>query len=183
MHAFLIGALVAILIYSTILTISVIYKDNSGYFILSDLDVILAGPVCWTLIVLIRVIIRPIFSLFPKKEKNRKPKSEKFIKKNVKKIVENYKSKKYHDDYFDFSVRVGDTYGDFAGYGDLLVKHPRYEWLNKRFCSLMYEQKAEVLKELLLYFEPVTEARMIEDGYSEWYISDYMKKKLYCLKK
>ena len=175
MNAFLIGALIAILVYSLILTISVIYKDNSGYFILSDLDVVLAGPICWILIILIRVIIRPIFSLFPKKEKKRKPKSEKFIKKNVKKIVNNYKSKKYHKEYFDFSVRSG---SDFGGYGDLLVKHPRYEWLNKRFCSLMQEQKAEVLKELLLYFEPVTEARMIKDGYSEWYISDYMKKKI-----
>ena len=85
MNAFLIGALIAILVYSLILTISVIYKDNSGYFILSDLDVVLAGPICWILIILIRVIIRPIFSLFPKKEKNRKPKSEKFIKKMSKK--------------------------------------------------------------------------------------------------
>ena len=46
MNAFLIGALIAILVYSLILTISVIYKDNSGYFILSDLDVVLAGPIC-----------------------------------------------------------------------------------------------------------------------------------------
>ena len=182
MNTYLFGALIAVLIYSIILTISAIYKDNSSYFILSDLDIILAGPACWILIVWIRFFIRPLFSLFPSKEKERKPKSKKYIKKIVKKIVNNYKKKKYHGDYFDFNFCFGDEYDDFAGYEDLLVKKPQYEWLNKHFCSLMECQKNEVLKELLLYFEPVTESRMIQDKRSEWYISDYKDKNLYCLK-
>ena len=182
MNTFLMGALIAVLIYSVILTISAIYKNNSSYFILSDLDIVLAGPVCWILILLIRVLIRPLFSLFPSRIKKRKLKNKKYIKKIVKKIVNNYKDKKYHGDYFDFNFCFGDEYGDFAGYEDLLVKKPQYEWLNNRFYSLMQCQRKEVLEELFLYFEPVTENRMMQDKRSEWYISDHKDKELYCLK-
>ena len=46
------GIVIGILIYSAILNIFLIYKDNSSYsFGVDALDVIFGGPVCWVVFI------------------------------------------------------------------------------------------------------------------------------------
>ena len=57
-------------------------------------------------------------------------KSKKYIQKVVKKVVNNYANKKYHNDYFDLE-RYLDAYDNtYCGYGSLLVKKAKNEWVH-----------------------------------------------------
>lgn len=159
MPEYVAGALLAVAIYSLILTVVLLYKDNSGYFMVKALDVIISGPVAWLLILIMGVIVRPIYAAMRKnhicaKEKKQKPykkKGQRYISRVVGKVVKNYSKKKYHNDYFDFT---NSSYYDcdFKGYEGLLVKKARNEWLNKRFVNLMWNQKDETVEELKKYF-------------------------------
>ena len=57
--------LITILVYSLILTIVTLYKDNSGYYMVETIDIIIAGPVCWVLcliLFLIKPIVKPLMN-------------------------------------------------------------------------------------------------------------------------
>ena len=66
------GFLIGVFIYSFILTIVLLYKDNSSYYDIETIDLIVSGPITWVLL-LIFYIIRSILKLFSKKEKPKKP--------------------------------------------------------------------------------------------------------------
>lgn len=185
MSNYIIGALIGIMIYSFILTIVTLYKDNSGYFIVSTLDIIMAGPFGWFLLFIINFILRPIYCLIFKeknKEYKHKNKSQSCIKRVVKNIVKNYSKKKYHNDYFNLNEWFDDYYGDYKGYESLVVKKARNEWLNNKFIMLMKYQKEETLEELKKYFIVVNETIMKNDKCDEYYIKKYKDKGLYKLK-
>ena len=183
MTNYIIGICIGITIYSLILTLAILYKNHSSYFIVETIDVILAGPIAWCLCVIGQVIIAPLSHMFHNKK--RKPynhKNKKYIAKVVQKIVQQYKNKLYHDDYFDFSRMMNDPYGDFAGWETLLIKKAKNENLNRKFCKLMHHQQEETIKELYKYFEVVTEDMMKQDNCDEFYISKYKNKELYRLR-
>ena len=99
------GFLIGVFIYSFILTIVLLYKDNSSYYDVETIDLIVSGPITWVLM-LIFYIIRSILKLIPKKEKPKKPykkKDKKYIAKVVKKIVKIYRTKKNHNDYISYA--------------------------------------------------------------------------------
>ena len=182
------GVIVGILIYSTILTILTVYKDNSSYFIVSTLDVVMAGPVCWVTILLLhltgKVYVRIRKKAGKEKPKQYRPKSQKKIEKIVRKVVQEFKKKNDASElYFDFRCKDGDDYGNYEGYDMLLVKNPVHERLNNQFMRLLWNQTEEVHKELSKYFEPLTEERMMEDEYDDWTIEDMKSKELMVLKK
>ena len=192
MNHYIIGALIGIFIYSLILTIITIYKDNSGYFSVDTVDVIVAGPCSWLILLFGLIIIRPIYKLVKDKKKEKgtetkekeyKKKSSKYIQRVVKRIIKNYSTKKYHNDYFKLDKWFDDSWGNYSGYESLLVKKARNEWLNEHFLTLMYMQKEETIEELKKYMDKVTEEVMTEDKCNKFYIKKYKDEGLYKLKK
>jgi hypothetical protein len=181
------GIIIGILIYSLILTVVMLYKDNSGYFMVEMIDIIVAGPVAWVLSLIGYVIIKPLCKIYKKnkgdKKKEYKNKDSKYISRVVKKIVRNYADKKNHNDYFHFCYMRGSDYDEYTGWYDLLVKRPRYERLNKKFKRLMTYQKEETVSELVKYFDVVTEDMMRQDDCNEYYIEEYKDRGLYRLKR
>lgn len=175
----MIQVIITILIYSLILTIVTAYKDNSSYYIVETVDIIIAGPVCWiTCLVLnlIRPIIRPIIQNH--KSKPYKVKSTKYIKRIVNKVVKKYRKQSRYDELFDFSFKNGEfNCNDIEGWGRLLVSDPINEQLNRKFERLMYHQQYETLVELIKYFDVVTREMLEAEEYKQYFIDDTMHRK------
>lgn len=172
--------IITILIYSLILTIVTLYKDNSGYFTVDTLDIIVAGPVCWILclvLFLIKPIIKPLIKKHKSKSYSRK--SKKYIERVVSKIIKNYKKHSSYDELFDFSFKRGEfNCNDIEGWGRLLVNRPINEQLNRKFECLMYNQKDDTLAELIKYFDVVTREMLEATGdYNQYFIDDTMHRK------
>lgn len=171
------GIVIGVLIYSTILTIFLIYKDNSGYFMVDTLDVILGGPVCWTVVIVIR-FIGFIFKAFhiKFKKKEYKLKSEAEIRKIVSKIVSIYKKNRNIErtgyDIFCFTKRQDYEGNGIDGWDRLMVKKPRYEHINEKFERIMWKQEDEALPVLRELSSPVTSEFLKEQGYEEYFIRD-----------
>ena len=171
--------IITILIYSLILTIVTVYKDNSSYYIIDTIDIITAGPVCWILCLLL-FLIKPIIKPIVEKHKNTpyKVKSKKYTERVVSKIVKNYIKHSRYDELFDFSFRQGEfNCNDIEGWGRLLVNKPINERLNHKFESLMYYQKEDTLVELLKYFDVVTREMLEAGDYNQYFIDNTMHRK------
>ena len=182
--SFVFGFVIAILIYSFVLTAVTVYKDSSNYYIVETIDIVFAGPIAWTL-ALVLFLLRPVYKLYKvssqNKEKSYQRKDAAYIKRIVKKIVRNYLRKKEHNDYFNFNCMMGSEYGEYAGWYALFAKKPRYERLNQQFKKLMFHQKEETITELKKHFVKVTKEIMEKDNCAEWYISEYADKDLYTI--
>ena len=172
--------IITILIYSLILTIVTLYKDNSSYYMVDTIDIIIAGPVCWILC-LVLYLIKPIIKPIIEKHKNTpyKVKSKKYIERVTNKIVKNYIKHSSYDELFDFSFRQGEfNCNDIEGWGRLLINQPINEQLNHKFERLMYNQKDDTLVELLKYFDVVTREMLETVGdYNQYFIDDTMHRK------
>ena len=171
--------IISILIYSLILTIVTLYKDNSSYYIVEPLDIIIAGPICWILcliLFLIKPIIKPLIK--KRKDKSYSHKSKKYIEQVVSKIIKNYRKHARYDELFDFSFKQGEfNCNDIEGWGRLLVNKPINERLNHKFESLMYNQKDDTLVELVKYFDVVTREMLEAGDYNQYFIDDTMHRK------
>ena len=171
--------IITILIYSLILTIATAYKDNSSYYIVETIDIIIAGPVCWItclVLILIRPIIRPLIQNH--ESKPYKVKSTKYIKRIVSKVVKKYRKQSRYDELFDFSFKNGEfNCNDIEGWGRLLVSDPINEGLNRKFERLMYNQKDDTLAELTKYFDVVTREMLEAEEYKQYFIDDTMHRK------
>lgn len=184
------GIIIGLLIYSFISTVFVIYKDNSSYFIVEKLDIVLAGPICWLFILLCNVVeyIGVHIFKFNKKPKKYKYKSSKYIQKLVKKIIKIYKTKRnIKFDVFDFDFCEDNDDWDVSGWRHLLKNSPKYEHLNNKFKTVMFKQEEDVINELNKYFIPVTSKYFDENWAVNIYKADnspYNNKnrKLYRLK-
>lgn len=180
------GIIIGILIYSLILTIVTLYKDNSSYFTVDSIDIITAGPITWLLIVMfipIRYVVKNM--KITKKKKERTMKDEKYISKVVYKIVKNYikkmKNKNYRE-YFDFNIMSGEyNVNDIEGWKRLEVLSPVNEKINNKFSDLMFHQKNETIKELKKYFKQATPEDMIKDDLSTYWINQMKGKEVYIL--
>ena len=173
--------LITILVYSLILTIVTFYKDNSSYFSVELIDVMVAGPVMWVIVLFGRIV----FKLFPKKKKNVKAKipTDKQIERDCKKIIQQYKIKKQkttYNPYFDLLRRTNyDNTSDWEGWDYLLRKKAMNEHLNDRFANYMYNYKDKVIPILSKYFVKVTEEILRNDDCNEWYIEKFKDAGLY----
>lgn len=181
----ILGIIIGITIYSAILTVLTLYQDNSGYFAVETLDILMAGHVMWTLIGIL-YIVKMIYKRLPNKRKGQKeyaPKSDKYIKNTVKRIVKNYSKQKYHDDIFDFTMMSGAyNCNDVEGWERLLVKKAMNERINNKFKGLMYHcDKEKTTEEIKKYFIRVTEEYMKEHDFSEWFIMDNKNTELYVI--
>ena len=159
------GFLLGIVLYSLLLTVFVFYKDNSGYFIVNELDVILAGPVAWLICLLLFLFSPVIKKFFSSRVKKPKVFSKSKIKKTVKKVMFYYQKSAAHysdPDYFDLSSHSGHFYGMISGWDDLLIKNWKRDELNKQFTSMMWNQKEEVMEELLPYFRTLSDEEINE---------------------
>lgn len=176
------GIVIGILIYSLILSAITIYKDNSSYFIVEPLDIIIAGPFLWVLMGIL-YIIRPFYRRFHREKKpaQYKTKSDKYIKKVVSRIVRKYKTQRYHDDIFDFTMICGEyNCNDIEGWTALLVKQASNEHLNRKFEALMWgPDKDRTIAELKTYAIPVTEQYMNEHNFDKWFIQTVKGKDVY----
>lgn len=180
MNDFWIGFIIAILIYSLLITLATIYMDNSGYYILGDLNIIIAGPVLWIyslLLIIFRMPLKKIYNKWHNRKKEYKKKDNKYIEKIVLKIIKNYKKKNY-DDYFDFNKMTDDPYCCYSGWESLLIKKEKNESLNKKFSRLMSNQKEDVINILNKYSVVANEALMIKENRDEYYIQQYKDKGL-----
>lgn len=176
--------IITILIYSLILTIVTIYKDNSGYYEIGVADIIVAGPICWIML-LVLFLIKPIIKPLMKNHKSKpySPKSEKYIKCVVSKIIKNYKKHRNYTEYFDFSFRQGQfNVNDVEGWGRLIINRSYYGGLNKKYERLMFNQKEDVLPILLTYFNAFTKDDINDDTPYEVKQSLYNNKLIYALK-
>ena len=181
----ILGIIIGVTIYSAILTVLTLYQDNSGYFAVETLDILMAGHVMWTLIGIL-YIVKMIYKRLPKKRKGQKeyvPKSDKYIKNTVKRIVKNYSKQKYHDDVFDFTMMSGAyNCNDIEGWERLLVKKAMNERINNKFKGLMYYcDKEKTTEEIKKYFIRVTEEYMKEHNFGEWLIRDNKNTELYVI--
>ena len=161
----MLSVLVAIFLYSLILTLVTLYKDSSGYYTVDDIDIFTAGPICW-LLVLIIMLLKPFLKNIKKKEHKYKPKSTKYIQKTVNKVIsiyrKNLQKRGYEPDYIDFSIHSGEfNVNEIEGWDVLMVKRARYEALNKRFSNIMWHQKEKTVEELKKYFSEAKDY----DGY------------------
>lgn len=169
----------AILIYSLILTVVTLYKNNSGYYLVDTIDIIVAGPVCWILC-LILFLIKPIVKpLREKREaKTYSPKSKRYIERIVSKVVKNYRKHRRYEELFDFSFKHGEfNCNDVEGWGRLLVNRPLNERLNNKFENLMYHQKDDTLAELIKYFDTVTKEMLEAEDYDQYFINATMRRR------
>lgn len=172
------GIVVGVLAYSAILTIFLFYKDNSGYYIVGELDVILGGPVSWFAYACVKFIalIVNVLHIKPKK-KEYKPKSKAEIRKNINKIIFIYK--KNHNiersgyEIFDFTKYKDYDGNGIEGWDNLMVKKPRYERINDKFERIMWKQEDEAIPILKELSSPVTsEFLKKQDYYSKYFICE-----------
>lgn len=164
--------LYTVLAYSLILTIICCYKDASSYSAgIEPIDMVVAGPVMWLLLLVLNI---PVPKKIVARVQNRKykPKNGAYIAKIVRKVMESNKGRWQKDDCFNFDCWSSDEYGDYYGLYDITRKKRQYERLNKKFESLLYNQKDETVEELKKYFDPMTPDYMRENGASEWEIQD-----------
>ena len=171
--------LITILIYSTLLTILFIYKDFSNYSVENSYaDLILAGPVCWVLVVLVNLlhVFKPVREFFDKFLK-RDPKD--FTVKKAERIVYFItliaKRDKWRPDAW-FNIDTDYEFKqDYFCWNDLMVKKFPYEMLNKRFNRLMRKQHHLGKAALLKYMTPIT-----KDDYKDcnkWWIEEFERGK------
>ena len=170
----LIGIIIGILIYSLINLIFLFYKYK--YYSVETEDYIIAGPICWLWILAMQIIghIMVIFKI-PFKKKKYKNKSDKYIQKIVKKVMELYVTRKKAASYiFDFTSWNYDTQWSIAGVSTLTpcISSPKDRRLNDKLETLYRNQKQDVIKELMKYFEPVSGKDLKEYGYTNLYRTD-----------
>lgn len=173
------GIFIGIFIYSFINTIFIIYKDKSTYFIVENIDIIIAGPICWLFLLIFNIIAK--FIAIPDKEY--KTKNSDYISKITKKIVKIYKKNNNTDeDIFYFQQSLYDSDWNICGWQNLLVPNYKYEHINNKFKDLMYYQSEQVISELKKYFIALTNDYFDRNWRINPYKSKYEKNTLYSIK-
>lgn len=154
--------LITVLVYSTILTIVLIFKDLSSYsFGVEPVDVVVSGPVAW-LLTLVLLAIKPIRKKFNKnKVKKTKIYSPQMVEKTTKRII-----KLYHRIYDEplwlvpQNCYVGTLETNRPS--EVKLKKMRYEILEKRYFRMCLNQPDDVWKAILSISRPVTESEYWE---------------------
>lgn len=173
-----------VVIYSLILTIVNIYKDESSYHEADELDVFTSGIVMWVFLIFTKIFEKPLSKLYNKyKHRPYKVKSQKYIAKIVKKIIKNAKKDEYKRAEYYSLKNYSTLYNkEWLGYSDFTVKKSKNERLNKIFIQLCSHQTEEIINELKKYLIPATEEIMKKDECGEWFIRENKDEELYKIK-
>lgn len=155
------AVIITIFVYSFVITVVDIVKDASSYSMGLDgwIDVLVAGPVMWILLPLIKIYAIFHEKLRKNKVKKEKTYSEKQIRKTVQRFMKLYK-KKCCDDYI--WLKPENTY--FVGGSE--IERPsslnlgtiRYELLEKKYKKMCRTQSDIVWTILCQISHPVTES-------------------------
>lgn len=174
------GIIIAVLVYSLILTVALLYEDNSSFYSVELLDIILAGPFAWAFM-LFQKLFEPLLNKIYDKIQNApyKRKNARYIKRIVKSIVRKYKKSYAADSYVDFDKITDGNISGIEGYTILMIRSPLNEWVNRKFSSLMRHQEDELIQELKNYFHQVTLQEMIEDDCCDYFIETNKEKVFY----
>lgn len=170
----MISAIISILIYSLILTAICIYKDISKYQELSEIDVIIAGPICWILYIII-ILIKKIKNHFKinLRDKKHKVYSKKEIDKTVKRIVKIFNNTLRKNYYVNDNVilvhNMSDTYMSFPYIDDIYVltinqlapNTAIHEIISRRYIKMCDQNGKYVFTALSKYYESAKD----HDGY------------------
>lgn len=154
------AVMITVFVYSFIITVVDFIKDASSYSMGFDgwIDVLVAGPVMWILLPLLK-IYGVFYEKFRKKKvKKKKTYTGKQIRKTVKRFMKLYK-KKCHDDYIWLqpeNIYVGAPEIDRPS--SLRLGTIQHELLEKKYHNMCYNQYDVVWKILCEISQPVTES-------------------------
>lgn len=171
------GIFIGIFIYSLIITIATFYKDTSSYYMVEALDLVLAGPVMWIVIIPINVICMMKAKWEKTHPKEYKEKSKRYVEKVVSKIMKKYaKKNKYGTIYLDLHnyMMPGNPMNGVEGWDYLMVRTPKNERLNKKFSNLMWNQEKDTIEAIKKHCNLVTKKTMYLDDRDEFFIKQYM---------
>lgn len=186
--------LITVLTYSTIITAVQLYKDSSSYSFGPDtIDIVISGPVMWVVLFVGNFIVCPLHKIISKHCKQTKKTvklySEKKAKRIVAKIIKVYKKETaknpyWCEDCFVMQRHYFDCYGNdgIDGLEKLPIKKARYEYLNKKYFHLLYNQFDLLLEIIQPYFERWTEADYIENEFDEYWIERHKNDELWRVK-
>lgn len=159
------AVLITVLVYSLIITIVDTIKDVSSYSmgIESWVDIIIAGPVMWTVIGIV-AIIRPLYQKFHKgKSKKIKYYSEKQIQKTVTKVIRLYKKKHPNDGIWLCPQNIYIGVDEIDRPSNIRLGTIRHELLEKKYHNMCYNQTKEVWNALCKIGHPVTQSEYWEN--------------------
>lgn len=146
------AVIITILVYSLILTIVDIIKDNSGYSVgLDAMDLIVAGPIMWVMLLVINVIGKPIYNKFFKnREKKKKIYSISEIEKTVTRMLKVYRKKHIKEDLDALWVVKQDVYlgsevtSRIIRPSELKIGSMLFERLEKKYHTICYAYPDDV---------------------------------------
>jgi hypothetical protein len=191
------AVLIALFIYSAVLTLASVYKSFSSYFEMDYIDAVVDGPVMWVLLLVVTVVrlCMPKGKAARKRAEKReqrkqayRAKSDRYVQKTVKRIVKHAKKRETrcnYEDFYDLNVsRCGQFVGDgIEGWSALEVSEPVNEWLNKRFEKLMYHDHDRTVEELRKYLVCVNEEYARAHNIPDKYMREIRTRELYSLNK
>jgi uncharacterized membrane protein len=189
------AVLIALFIYSAVLTLASVYKSFSSYFEMDYIDAVVDGPVMWVLLLVVTVVrlCMPKGKAARKRAEKReqrkqayRAKSDRYVQKTVKRIVKHAKKRETrcnYEDFYDLNVsRCGQFVGDgIEGWSSLEVSEPANEWINKRFDALMLYEHDRTAGELKKLMVRVDETYMRAHDNCEDYIKENKDRELYSL--
>ena len=154
------AVIITIFVYSFVITVVDIVKDASSYSMGLDgwIDVLVAGPVMWILLPLIKIYAIFHEKLRKNKVKKEKTYSEKQIRKTVKRFIKLYK-KRNRDVYI--WLQPENTYTrapEIDHPSSLKLGTMQHEILEKKYRKMCYNQYDVVWKILCEISHPVTES-------------------------
>lgn len=151
--------LITVFAYSLIATVICLYKDNSSYHMMDELDAIIAGPCMWILLLFL-FLLRP----FTKKRKGKKKKEVVYATQDVRKTVIKYIrifKRRNKGKEAPWIVPQG-TYYSFDDVtvhpSDLKLRHGRYERIENKYLNMCYKEPELVFAVLSEIGHPVTES-------------------------
>lgn len=154
------AVIITIFVYSFVITVVDIIKDASSYSMGLDgwIDILVAGPVMWILLPLIKIYAIFHEKLRKNKVKKEKTYSEKQIRKTVQRFIKLYK-KKCRDDYI--WLKPENTYvgaPEIDRPSSLKLGTIQHELLEKKYHNMCYNQSNIVWAVLCHISRPVTES-------------------------
>ena len=191
-------AIITICVYSLILAVVSIYKDESSHsFGIEPIDIVVGGPVTWLLFALIFCIYNPIYKKYsayrkkhPKSATPYRPYTPKQISKIVEKAMKaSRKSCEYYRaDYRDFVFTFDKEFvhkmdcDEIYDLRDLPYQVSQYKKLTKKYNQILLHQREELITAILPYFEPWTVEEYNKLEFSPYWIKTYKDTPLWRLK-
>lgn len=152
--------LITVFVYSLIATVICLYKDNSSYHEMDELDAVIAGPCMWILLLFL-FLLRPLFKKREGKEKKKKiVYTTQDVRKTVAKYIRIYKRKnKGYEAPWMIPEKTHLSFDyDVVRPSELKLRRGRYERIEKKYLSMCYKEPELVFAVFSEIGHPVTES-------------------------